>query len=363
MTPMTIVLAAGGTGGHIFPAEAIASALANKGYKVVFITDKAGRKFDRLPLSVQVMSLPMYRRNNSITGIIKFLWGLIRSIYHTYRGFKIMKPTVVVGFGGYPSFPAVFVAQILRIPTVIHEQNAVLGQVNRILGRRAKHVALSFNHTRRVGRNMPTTITGTPVREVFHMFRATTYTAFGAKDPIRILITGGSQGARVFSTVIPKAIFKLPLDMRQRLSIVHQCPKEDVERLQLQYKECDLQAKVVDFIEDMAEEMSAAHLIIARSGASTLAELAMIGRPAILVPFPAAKDNHQWVNAQTIETAKAGWCVDQEKFTADYLATRLEALIKTPESLYEAAIKMKALGRTTATEQIINLIIDELKKD
>ena len=359
----TIVLAAGGTGGHIFPAEAVATALTLKGYKVIFLTDKAGRKFDRLPSSVQIMVLPMHRRKNSFAGMAKFGWGVLRSMYHVYRGFKVMKPSIVVGFGGYPAFPPVAVAQGLKIPTILHEQNAVLGQVNRILSKKVKHLALSFDHTQFVNTKAPVTVTGTPVRDAFYEFRKTDYAVFDSKEKIHVLITGGSQGAKVFSTVIPKALTKLPESLRNRLSIIHQCPKCDVEDLTAAYQESGVQAKVVDFIENMAEQISTAHLVIARSGASTLAELEIVGRPVILVPFPGAKDDHQWINAQHIQQAEAGWCVRQHEFTSDYLAHQLETLINDPKLLYDAAIKMKALGRTTSTEHIINLIETELNKD
>jgi UDP-N-acetylglucosamine--N-acetylmuramyl-(pentapeptide) pyrophosphoryl-undecaprenol N-acetylglucosamine transferase len=359
----TVVLAAGGTGGHIFPAEAVATALALKGHKVIFITDKAGRKFDRLPSSVQVMALPMHRRKNSFVGMAKFGWGLLRSMYHVYRGFKMIKPSIVVGFGGYPSFPPVAVAQGLKISTIVHEQNAVLGQVNRILSRKAKHLVLSFDYTERVDTKASITVTGTPVRDVFYAFRETDYATFNSNEKVHLLITGGSQGAKVFSTVIPKAITKLPEAIRARLSILHQCPKGDVDDLCAAYKNSNVNAEVVDFIENMAEQMSTAHLVIARSGASTLSELAIVGRPVILVPFPGAKDDHQWVNAQYIQQAEAGWCVRQHEFTSDYLAHQLETLINDPKFLYDAAIKMKALGRTTSTDHIVNLIETQLNKD
>jgi len=359
----TIVLAAGGTGGHIFPAEAVACALISKGHKVVFITDKAGRRFDRLPSSVQVMVMPMYRRNNSILGLFKFGWGILKSIYHTYRGFKIMKPKLVIGFGGYPSFPAVVVAQGMGISTIIHEQNAVLGQVNRILSKYAKHVALSFDATLRVRSGTPITVTGTPVRDAFYVFRETNYEVFGRSDTIQLLITGGSQGARVFSTIVPEALSKLQNAIRDRLSVVHQCPKSDIEPLKDLYANHNINAMVTDFIENMAEEISKSHLVIARAGASTLAELSIIGRPAILVPFPAAKDDHQWFNAQGIEAAAAGWCVRQNQFTSKYLTDQLESFIQDPNILCNAAINMKSLGCPEATEHIVNLIEKQLSKD
>jgi UDP-N-acetylglucosamine--N-acetylmuramyl-(pentapeptide) pyrophosphoryl-undecaprenol N-acetylglucosamine transferase len=284
-------------------------------------------------------------------------------MYHVYRGFKVMKPQIVIGFGGYPSFPAVSVAQGLKIPTIIHEQNAVLGQVNRILSKYTKHVAVSFEQTERLTANVPVTVTGTPVRNAFYMFRETNYTQLKSNDAIYLLITGGSQGARIFSTIIPVAVSQLPESTRQRLCLIHQCPPKDVEHLKAEYTKYRINATVIDFIENMAEAISKAHLIIARAGASTLAELSIVGRPAILVPFPGAKDDHQWVNAQSIEATKAGWCVRQERFSVEYLVHQLELLIQNPKMLYDAAMNMKAFGRPKATEHIVNLIETQLNKD
>lgn len=357
-----IVLAAGGTGGHIFPAESVAVLLARKGHKVVFLTDQAGRRFDRLPSTVQVMVLPMHRRRNTIIGLAKFGWGILRSMYHVYRGFKRMKPAVVVGFGGYPSFPAVAVAQCVNIPTVIHEQNAVLGQVNRILSKKAKCLALSFDHTERVDAGVNARVVGTPVRDAFYAFRETKYAKLKPYDSMHILVTGGSQGARVFSTIVPKAIAGLNEDVRKRITVLHQCPKDDLAVLQQAYAALNIQAEVVDFIENMAEEICKAHLVIARSGASTLAELAVIGRPAVLVPFPGAKDDHQWVNAKNIQAANAGWCVRQAEFSEAYLKQRIEAFLNMPNELYDAALRMKDLGCITAAEEIVNLIETHLMK-
>lgn len=362
MLAATIVLAAGGTGGHIFPAEAVATALAQQGHKVIFITDRAGRKFDRLPPSVQVMALPMHRRSNSVVGMVKFAWGIFKSMYHMYRGFKIMRPSIVIGFGGYPSFPAVGVAQGMHIPTILHEQNAVLGQVNRMLVHRASQVGLSFEQTQRVPDGIATAVTGTPVRDAFYAYRDTSYTNPTLNEPIRLLITGGSQGAKVFSTVVPEAIHRLPESIRRRLSILHQCPTGDVEALRTAYGKLGIDAIVVDFIDNMAAEMSAAHLVIGRSGASTLAELTILGRPAILVPFPHAKDDHQMANAQTIVDATAGWVIPQSEFSPTSLAGKLESLLLNPKILYDAAKQMKALGKPMATQHIVNLITTELTK-
>jgi UDP-N-acetylglucosamine--N-acetylmuramyl-(pentapeptide) pyrophosphoryl-undecaprenol N-acetylglucosamine transferase len=274
-----------------------------------------------------------------------------------------MNPSVVVGFGGYPSFPAVAVAQCMNIPTVIHEQNAVLGQVNRMLSKKTKCLALSFEHTERVDSKSVVKVVGTPVRDAFYGFRETKYSKLKPSDPVHLLITGGSQGAKVFSTIIPTAIAALSPETRDRITVLHQCPKDDVDSLKKTYEGLSINAEVVGFIENMAEEISKAHLVIARSGASTLAELAVIGRPAILVPFPGAKDDHQWVNAKHIQAAEAGWCVRQADFSDEYLTEKIHELLKEPKLLYDAALRMKDLGCITAAEEIVDLIETHINKE
>jgi UDP-N-acetylglucosamine--N-acetylmuramyl-(pentapeptide) pyrophosphoryl-undecaprenol N-acetylglucosamine transferase len=352
----TIVLAAGGTGGHIFPAEALAKKLAQQHFKVILITDRASQKFRNLPSSVQVMTLPLQRRSGGMIGKIKFIWSIFKSTLHAFRGLRRLQPSVVVGFGGYPSFPTLITAQLLRIPTIVHEQNSVLGQVNRILGRHAKCVALSFENTFFTEKAKVTAVTGTPVRSEFYTYRETTYAPPEEAERIRILITGGSQGAAIFSKIIPLAFSQLSKSIQGRLSILHQCPSADIESLKQTYANLSFRPTVIDFIPNMAEEMSAAHIVITRAGASTLAELATVGRPAILIPFLHAKDNHQWHNAQNVESTGAAWCLHQSQLTPETLASLLELTLQTPPILNKAAVKMKQLAHVNSVDVLVNLI-------
>lgn len=362
MIDSPIVLAAGGTGGHIFPAESLAAALVAKGHKVVFITDKQGRKFSNLPKSVQVMSIPIPRRKNTFMGMLKFGVGLMRAMYHVYRGFKRMSPSVVVGFGGYPSFPACSVAQALGIPTVLHEQNAVLGQVNRWLGKRASTLALSFEHTLGVEPQMNSQLVGTPVREEFQAYRDIEYTTPNPKGDFYVLVTGGSQGANIFSKIVPRTLALLENSERKRVSIVHQCPAKDIAVLDAEYKRIGVNARVVDFIGNMAEELSRAHLVIARSGASTLAEIALVGRPSILIPFPYAKDDHQWSNAQNLVSRGAAVCMLQSKFSEHTLVKQLLTLLSDQDTLKRMANAAKTSAQTDALNHLVALVESHIKK-
>lgn len=353
----TILLVAGGTGGHIFPAQAVATELVHQGYKVVFVTDNAGKRLDSLPASVQVMSLPLARRRNTIKGMVKFAWGLASSLYHSWRGLKAMRPSAVIGFGGYPSFPPLLAALHLKIPTIIHEQNAVMGQVNRCLSPKTTAVATSFEQTQAVPNTVLPVTTGNPVRSDFQMLANVSYAVPGNLEPIKILITGGSQGASIFSKVMPESFARLSKELKERLVVTHQCPEKDIKGLRLAYASAGLtDVKVTSFIPTMAEEMITAHLVIARSGASTLGEIAMLGRPAILVPFQYAKDNHQYYNAQVFNKVGAGWLVEEPHFTASHVAEKLMDLLSNLEKLTIAAKNAKLLAAPNAVENIVNLI-------
>jgi UDP-N-acetylglucosamine--N-acetylmuramyl-(pentapeptide) pyrophosphoryl-undecaprenol N-acetylglucosamine transferase len=352
----TIVLAAGGTGGHIFPAEALAKKLAQEEFKVVLITDRASQKFQSLPSSVQVMVLPLKRRSGGLLGKFSFCWGLIKSLFHAVRGLRAFKPSVVVGFGGYPSFPALIAARFLKIPTIVQEQNSVLGQVNRWLGKKSTYVALSYENTKRADLIAQKIITGTPVRPEFYAYRDTTYTPPTETDKINVLITGGSQGAAVFSDIIPQAFSLLTRSLQDRLKIVHQCPKMHIDRLKTTYANYSFRPKITDFISNMAKEISEAHIVISRSGASTLAELQIVGRPVVMIPFLQAKDDHQWYNAKSIENKGGGWCIHQSQFTPETLSSLLEMILQTPAILNNAALRMKDMAHVNALEELVNII-------
>lgn len=351
-----IVITAGGTGGHIFPAEALATLLTNKGYKVFFITDKSSRRFQSLPKGVQVLHLPFHKNRKGLWNKLKFFTLLAYACYHAWRGLKFIKPSFVIGFGGYPSFPTIFASKWLKIPYILHEQNSVLGRVNRFFSKKAYVVATAFDTILKMPKTVNSVKVGNPVRRDFYMYRETGYQAPGGNDRINILVTGGSQGAQVFSKVLPVAVERLSKNVKERLYITHQCPAKDVEDLRNAYYQRNIHANVMDFIDDMAERMARAHLIIGRAGASAIAELQVIGRPALLVPYPYAMDDHQYFNAESIEKKRAGWLVRESMLTPEYLFARIDALIKNPSLLEDGAANMKKLGDLNTLDNIYTLI-------
>lgn len=351
-----IVITAGGTGGHIFPAEALATFLTKKGCKIFFITDKSSRRFQSLPKEVQVLHLPFHKNRSGLWNKLKFFTLLAYACFHAWRGLKFIKPSLVIGFGGYPSFPTIFAAKWLKIPYILHEQNSVLGRVNRFFAKKAYVVATAFDNLLKVPKMVNVIKVGNPVRQDFYMYRETGYEAPEENDRINILVTGGSQGAQVFSKVLPAAVELLSKNIKERLYIIHQCPTKDVSELRNAYDQRHIHANVVDFIDDMAEKMTRAHLVICRAGASAIAELQVIGRPAILIPYPYAMDDHQYFNAENIEKKRAGWLVREAILTPEYLFARIDSLIKNPSLLEDGAANMKSLADVKTLENIYTLI-------
>jgi UDP-N-acetylglucosamine--N-acetylmuramyl-(pentapeptide) pyrophosphoryl-undecaprenol N-acetylglucosamine transferase len=269
-----------------------------------------------------------------------------------------LKPSAVVGFGGYATWPVLAAAATLKIPTAAHEQNAVLGRVNRWLSPVVDALALSYERTRFLtgSRARKAIVTGNPVRPEVAALAAMPYPAVSEDGIFRILVVGGSLGARVLSEVVPTALSMLPFAQRRRLQVTQQCRAEDLERVDALYREAGIAAETAEFLDDMPERLSWAHLVIARAGASTLAEVAAAGRPAILVPLPIATDDHQTENARSFAQAGAGWLVPQPEFTAADLAKRVQKLITRPEGLIEAAAAARTLGRPEATRLLSDLI-------
>ena len=297
----------------MFPAEALARALLARGEAVSLITDRRGRAFgNALP------DVPVHRvRAGTPSG---GAWRKIRGVTSLLLGYRQARgilrgdgARIVVGFGGYASVPAVFAASRLRIPLVLHEQNAVLGRANRLFQSRADIVATAYPIVRRCAEGVPTFLTGNPVRPEIAALGADGYRAPDPDQPMHILVTGGSQGARVFSSLVPEAVAGLPDRVRNRLVITQQCRREDLEQAQGRYAELGVRATLSDFFTDMPAQLSAAHLVIARAGASTCAEVTAVGRPAVLVPYPYAADDHQTANARALEEAGAAWLRHQDR--------------------------------------------------
>ncbi|HSM53373.1 MAG TPA: undecaprenyldiphospho-muramoylpentapeptide beta-N-acetylglucosaminyltransferase, partial [Erythrobacter sp.] len=300
------VLAAGGTGGHLIPAFALATELDRRGHHVALITDERGAAIPGKPdfLTAHVIPAGRFGKNplRWLGGIKAVLEG--RAMAH--RLFDTFAPSAVVGFGGYPAFPAMLAATGAGIPTVIHEQNAVLGRVNRLLAGRVDAIATSYDEVERLKHKFidKVHVVGNPVRPEVLALRDEDYPPFTEDGLLKVLITGGSQGARVLSEVVPDGLAMLPPALRQRLQVTQQCRAEDLDRVRERYRTHDIPAELGTYFEDMDARLAECHLFIGRAGASTIAELTAVGRPAILIPLPIATDDHQAAN--TREMVKAG---------------------------------------------------------
>jgi UDP-N-acetylglucosamine--N-acetylmuramyl-(pentapeptide) pyrophosphoryl-undecaprenol N-acetylglucosamine transferase len=358
-----IALAAGGTGGHVFPAEALARELMGRGLRVALLTDKRGTAFsDDLGVPVHRIRSGTFSRN--LFGNTKSLVDLALGYIQANRLLSKLKPAAVVGFGGYPSVPPLYAAARMSIPIILHEQNAVLGRANRDSMKKARLVALSFPHTSglKPGTGARIIHTGNPVRPAFAAMRATPYTPITDDSAVRLLILGGSLGAKVFSQVVPKAIALLPEHLRSRLMVAQQCRDDDHETTQAAYAGAGIEAELSPFFHDIPERMAGAHLVIGRSGGGAIAELTAIGRPSILVPFPHARAGEQVANAEALAEAGGAWLIPEQAFTPESLAVRLEALLTLPSSLIKAAAAARAWGTVTAADNLANGVEEVIKK-
>lgn len=354
-----IILAAGGTGGHMMPAEAVADVLQEAGYDVSLITDKRGEAIGNVMTGIDrtVLNAESHMGGGPI-GKIKSLLSILGSTLSVRRSFKKRKPTVVVGFGGYPSLPAVLAARSLSIPYILHEQNAVLGRVNRFMAKNAHVIALSMENTSLIPAGVPTVVTGNPIRKLISKLANIAYAVPFGNGDIRIFVLGGSQGARILSDVIPAAIAGLSEDLQDRLDILHQARPEDVERVCKAYVDANVKAEVKSYFDDVGAILLRTQLVIARSGASTLSELAAMGRPAILVPLAIAADDHQTANAKIVEEAGGGWIYSEQKFTAEALRERLQKMLEDMGDLRNGSDGMRTIAKLNAAEDLSGLIIN-----
>jgi UDP-N-acetylglucosamine--N-acetylmuramyl-(pentapeptide) pyrophosphoryl-undecaprenol N-acetylglucosamine transferase len=288
-------------------------------------------------------------------------WSLTHGIAASLRLVRRVKPAAVVGFGGYPAFPPLVAAHLGGVPTALHEQNAVLGRANRALARYVTAIATSFEQTKFLdGRTQgKARTTGNPVRDLVVAWAAQRYQPPPAGGPYNLLVFGGSQGASFFADALPETLALVADEVRSRLSVVQQCRVEDLGRVKEAYWRAGVRALVATFFPNLPEEMAKAHLVIARAGASTAAELTVMGRPAILVPLPHALDNDQLQNALRLSDAGAAWCLEQKNYTPEFLAGALADLLTSPDRLTEAATAAKAQGRPDAVTRLADLV-DEL---
>jgi len=353
------VLAAGGTGGHLIPAFALSAELERRGHHVALITDERGADIPGKPASLTAHVLPAGR----IQGKNPLSWvsgtrAIMEGRRMALRLFDSFEPAAVVGFGGYPAFPALLAATSAEIPTVIHEQNAVLGRVNRLLARKVNAIATSCAQVDRLADKHAekVTLVGNPVRSEVLALRDKPFPAFTPDSLLRILVTGGSQGARVLSEIVPDGLAMLPPALRSRLQVIQQCRPEDIDAVRARYAGHDIPAELATYFENMAERLADAHLFIGRAGASTIAELTAVGRPAILVPLPIATDDHQAANVREIVEAGGARSIRQDNFTATELAKQIQAMAQKPETLGNAAHSAWNCGYPKAASDLADLV-------
>lgn len=353
-----IVIAAGGTGGHTFPAQATAQALMARGHRVLLATDPRGANFAaKVPGAelLPIRSATFSGRNPIKIGLA--ITEILRGVRQARAAFKREKPLAVVGFGGYPALPSMLAASMTRTPSIIHESNALLGRVNRLVAKRVTKIATAFEKVEWLpaGTEAKVVLIGNPVRPAI-VEKATPYEPPQAGAPFNLLVFGGSQGARVMSEVVPEALKLLPEALRARMRVTQQARGEDLALVKSAYAALGMTAETSDFFTDLPERMAAAHLVISRSGASTCAELTAMGRPSMLVPYPFATDDHQSYNARVLADSGAALSVPQPAFTAPALAREIEAFAGEPQRLATMAAAAKAIGRPRAAEDMADAI-------
>ncbi|MEP4734714.1 undecaprenyldiphospho-muramoylpentapeptide beta-N-acetylglucosaminyltransferase [Parvibaculum sp.] len=354
-----IVIAAGGTGGHLFPGQALAQELRRRGRKIVLMTDERVQRFDRLFPEADFYAIPSATPSGKgLAGLVKAAPAILAGVARSFAILQRVKPAALIGFGGYPTLPPVAAAILRGVPACVHEQNAVLGRVNRLVAPHVEAIASTFDKpkflkARDAGKLV---LTGNPVRDAVIAQAGAPYDAPVAGGEVRLLVFGGSQGARVMSDIVPAALARLPEEVRKRLRIVQQARPEDMERVGKVYAQAGIAVELNSFFDDMPERIAACHLVVGRSGASTVSELGVIGRPSILVPLPHSLDNDQKANAEKLANAGAAWMIEQKDFTEDAFAHRIEQLFAAPPDLEAAAAAAKRQGQPNAVRDLADLV-------
>jgi UDP-N-acetylglucosamine--N-acetylmuramyl-(pentapeptide) pyrophosphoryl-undecaprenol N-acetylglucosamine transferase len=353
-----VVIAAGGTGGHMFPAQAFADEMRARGWTIALVTDERGKKYAKdFPadwrLEVEAATFGSKLPHKLLGSALKLRKGTAQA----RKNFEKTRPSLIAGFGGYPAYPSLSAARAMGIPILIHEQNSVLGRVNRLFATSAKFVACGFD---RLDKLPPAAaaakrVVGNPVRGAIKAVRDKSYPELSDTGPINILVTGGSQGARLFGEVIPAAIAALPHDLRNRLTVVQQAREEQVDLVRAAYREAGVNAVVDSFFSNMQDRLAAAHLVIARSGASTVTELAIAGRPSILIPLAIATNDHQTANAEGMVTGAAADVVPEPKFTVEMLTPLLLERLSNAGVLRARAKVAWQLGNPNAARDLADL--------
>lgn len=352
------LLAAGGTGGHMLPAYALAGELIARGHRVALVSDDRGLRIPGAPAGMETHVLPAGRVSGGPIGWIKAALAIRKGRAMAIDLIREFDPAVAVGFGGYPSLPSLLAARATKRPSVVHEQNAVLGRTNRLLASRVNAIAVAYHNIQRLpaGCEDKRHLTGNPVREEIIAIRDDGFPPLPEDGIFRLLVVGGSLGATVLSEVVPAAIAMLPRALLDRLQVVQQCREDDIETVRAKYAELGVAAECAPYIQDFPERLRWAHLVIARAGASTVAELACAGRPAIFVPYPHAMDDHQTYNVVDMVEAGGAVAFAQPDFTAGAVAKHIQRMALEPGALEEAAERAASCGLPEATRDLADLV-------
>lgn len=352
-----IALAAGGTGGHMFPAEALAQELKRRGRRVLLVTDARGARYaenfpcdDQFEISAATPSVggPVAKGLAAIS--------IAQGLFTARREFKKRRPAAAIGFGGYPSLPAMKAAALMGVPYGVHEQNGVLGRANRMLVKGAAFTAHGFPVLEKAPANIRMIEVGNPVRDAVEAVSNAAMPAISDHSDINLLIFGGSQGAGIFSSAPVKAMAALPEAIRERLNIVHQAREGDLEDVREGYRAAGIRCEVAPFFADLPQRMAAAHLVISRAGASTVTELSAIGRASILAPLAIAMDDHQTGNARVLSEASAAIMLPESRFNEDTLAAALSTLLANPGRLQSMAAAAKDIVKSGAAAMLADLV-------
>jgi UDP-N-acetylglucosamine--N-acetylmuramyl-(pentapeptide) pyrophosphoryl-undecaprenol N-acetylglucosamine transferase len=360
----SVLLAAGGTGGHLFPAFALAEELGRRGLAVDLVTDMRGDRYGTGFPARRVYQVPSATlKGRSPVAIVRTGLVLSRGVLAAWQLLKRIKPAALVGFGGYPTIPPLVAARWIGIPSVLHEQNAVLGRANRMLAKRASAIAMSFERTRYLTPSLSAKarLTGNPVRDAVIAAAQKPYAVPDAKGPLRLVVFGGSQGARFFSDLVPPGLSMLPAEIRSRLFVTLQAREEDVVRARKALAGADIEADVGAFFKNLPALIAESHIVIARAGASTVAELGVIGRPSILVPLPHSLDNDQLENATNLAESGGSWCIQQRDFSPARLAREIERLAGDPAALARAVQAARSQGRADAVKRLADLVEEQIQ--
>ncbi|MGY6547861.1 MAG: UDP-N-acetylglucosamine--N-acetylmuramyl-(pentapeptide) pyrophosphoryl-undecaprenol N-acetylglucosamine transferase [Roseinatronobacter sp.] len=351
-----LLIAAGGTGGHMFPAQALAEEMLARGWRVKLSTDARGARYaGGFPAAVRIAAVRAATfARGGVLDKVKVPFVLVAGVFGALGNMVLDRPRVAVGFGGYPSIPALAAAWALRVPRLIHEQNGILGRVNSVFARRVDGLACGTWPTR-MPEGVTATFTGNPVRAAVRERAGAAYIPPG-DYPMDLLVIGGSQGAQILSRVVPQAIAALPEGLRRNLSVAHQAREEDIAEVIATYQAAGIAAEIAPFFADIPRRLSECQLVISRAGASSIADIAVIGRPSILVPYAAAAANHQAANAKMLSSVDAAVVYPESQFTPEALSETLIAILTNPRGAETMARAALTVGRPDAAVQLADMV-------